>query len=70
MSEVSTKSIFESKTVWGILIGLFAYFSPRFGVDLDEVTRGLMTQDMTIIAGGVISFYGRLTAKNKIDGVT
>lgn len=65
-----TKSIFESKTVWGVIVMMLSHFLPSLGVNLDEASQGAISEQFTILIGAGLAIWGRFTAKAPIDGAS
>lgn len=59
----SPKSILESKTFWGLVIGLGVPIAAKHGIVLDPT--GLAT-DVSTIVGGALAIYGRITASKGV----
>lgn len=60
------KRLFESKTLWGVVVMLTAAF---LGAELTEATRAAITQDLVTAAGAALAIYGRLKADRRISGI-
>lgn len=68
-----SKSIFTSKTFWGVIISLLGKGAGLvFGIDIDPETEAkIIDLTMTLIAfgtsfvGDALAIYGRLTASKK-----
>lgn len=54
-----TKSMFLSKTLWGIVIAFVAQILARKGFTVDVAA---WTNDIVSLAGLLLSVYGRVTA--------
>ena len=63
------KTLFESKTVWGVVIFFLSWFLNKYGYDLSEITQDALTNDVGVIAGTALAIWGRVTASAKISGV-
>lgn len=62
-----TKSIFASKTVWGILFALFApWLNKKFGIVLDDAAQQAIIEQVMVAAGSILAIYGRITAKHDL----
>ena len=59
VAQQDPKSILESKTFWGLLIGLAIPALSKHGIIVDPT--GLAT-DVSTLIGGVLAIYGRFTA--------
>ena len=64
-----TKSFFQSKTIWGILLMISGYIGSKLGVDIQE-TDLKVALDVVFNAieavGAIIAVYGRVKATKKI----
>lgn len=58
-----TKSMFLSKTLWGIVIAFVAQILARKGVTLDVAG---WTNDIVALAGLLLGVYGRVTATKEL----
>lgn len=64
-----TKVWWQSKSVWGSLIALFAGVATLAGVKLDAAVQDQLAELLTgagDVVGAAIAFYGRITAKAAI----
>lgn len=64
-----TKGFFASKTIWGGLIVIIAAIAGLFGytISADDQTALLGYLDnAALIAGGLLTIWGRITASKKI----
>ena len=57
------KSILESKTFWGLVLGLGAPLAAKHGIIVDP--SGMAT-DVCAIVGAALALYGRWTAVGKV----
>ena len=57
-----TKSLFESKTVWGILALVLQHVATT---DWSQ-WQGMLVEHSVIIGGAALALYGRFTASTKI----
>lgn len=65
----STKSWWQSKTVWASVIGLAALVGGAFGLTLTEADQNTATEITVTVVGvvsSVIALYGRVTATKQI----
>lgn len=58
-----TKSMFLSKTLWGIVIAFVAQILARKGITLDVAG---WTNDIVALAGLLLGVYGRFTATKEL----
>jgi len=61
-----TKVWWQSKTVWGSIVGMLAGVATLAGVHLDATLQDQLAALLTgagEVAGGALAFYGRVTAK-------
>lgn len=63
MFGLTSKSIFLSKTIWGLLIAVLAEVLKAHGVSVDQA--GLVNDAITAIGTGV-AIYGRFTASKTL----
>ena len=68
-----TKKWYESKTIWGGIITLFAVLLGFFGVKIDEQTKQLLVNQTvafvsaaSALVGSLLSIYGRIKANKRI----
>jgi len=61
-----TKSLFASKTFWGVAISLLAVFAPKLGFSLGEDTIAGLTDEVVALAGAALAIYGRIAAVKTI----
>jgi len=57
------KSILESKTFWGLVIGLAVPIAAKHGIIIDPT--GVAT-DMSTLVGGILALYGRFSANTPV----
>ena len=65
----SMKSWYQSKTVWGALIAVFAPLLQVVGLNLPTGAQTELADGLVTIAGGIgglIALYGRLSATKSI----
>jgi len=68
MSE-TTKSWWESKTIWGAGLVLASTVLGIFGYDFSGADQALIAEyanDMIVTVGGVIAIYGRVVASKAL----
>lgn len=66
-----TKSIFASKTLWGLAVAAVATVVQRWGVSLGEADQAALVDALSTIGqtvGGIIAVYGRVTAQGPLTG--
>jgi hypothetical protein len=61
------KSVFESVTIWGVLVTLVGVVLNRFGIQL--VDEGGWANDLVVLFGAVMSLYGRIRGTKRIKGL-
>lgn len=68
---MNTKSIFASKTIWGIIIsalptilGLFGLHVADTGAFTDDVGKNI--EEITTLAGAALAAYGRVKATSAL----
>lgn len=64
-----SKTIFASKTFWGIIIGLFGTLLGRFGYTIVSPDQIVLANDLAVIAGAVgsiLAIYGRAKASKAV----
>jgi hypothetical protein len=64
----SIKSIFSSKTIWGIIIAGIGRLT-NTNLDMDDATLQQFAQFASVaveIGGAVLAIYGRIVAKDKL----
>jgi len=67
---VDEKQWYLSKTIWGALIAVAASFAGIFGIQLDEVTQGDLSDAIIQLVAGIgalTAIYGRLSATDIIQ---
>ena len=65
----STKPWYQSRTIWGALIAVFAPLLTIAGFDLPAGLHGELADGLMTVAGGIgglIALYGRLSATRAI----
>lgn len=65
----STKPWYQSRTIWGALIAVFAPLFTISGFDLPAGLHGELADGLMTVAGGIgglIALYGRLSATRAI----
>ncbi|MBO0128288.1 hypothetical protein [Agrobacterium sp. OT33] len=65
----NTKAWYQSRTIWGALIAVFAPLFSIAGLDLPAGLHGELAEGLVAVAGGIgglIALYGRLSATRAI----
>ncbi len=65
----STKAWYQSRTIWGALIAVFAPLFNIAGFDLPAGPQAELAEGLVTVAGGIgglIALYGRLSATRSI----
>ncbi|MGG2476208.1 hypothetical protein ACNVD4_12640 [Rhizobium sp. BR5] len=65
----NTKAWYQSRTIWGALIAVFAPLFNIAGLDLPAGPQGELAEALVTVAGGIgglIALYGRLSATRSI----
>ncbi|MDH0615336.1 MULTISPECIES: hypothetical protein [unclassified Agrobacterium] len=65
----SSKAWYQSRTIWGALIAVFAPLFSIAGLDLPAGMEGELAEGLVTVAGGIgglIALYGRLSATRAI----
>ena len=65
----STKAWYQSRTIWGALIAVFAPLFSIAGFGLPAGLHGELAEGLVTVAGGIgglIALYGRLSATRSI----
>ncbi|TDK37229.1 hypothetical protein E2F50_10100 [Rhizobium deserti] len=68
----SSKTWYQSKTVWGGLIAILASVLQATGVELGAETQSELVDIAVTLsgaAGGLLAIYGRLTATTSIEAI-
>jgi len=63
------KKWYQSKTVWGALVAIFAGLLQAGGIDLDTDGQTALADSLVAISGaigGLVALYGRLSAEKKV----
>lgn len=63
------KSLFASRTFWGIAVSILAMILKFFGFDLDVDGQGVLTDaalDLFAVGGSLFALYGRIKATKVI----
>lgn len=63
------KQWYQSKTVWGALVAIFAGLLQAGGIDLDTDSQTTLADSLVAISGaigGLVALYGRLSAEKKV----
>lgn len=63
------KQWYQSKTVWGALVAIFAGLLQAGGIDLDVDGQTALADSLVAISGaigGLVALYGRLSAEKKV----
>ncbi|MFQ5510091.1 MAG: hypothetical protein ACE5FN_12275 [Leptospirillia bacterium] len=64
-----TKAWWQSRAVWGGLVAALAGIGGLFGLNLDEVSQGMIVDvavQMATVAGALVAVIGRVRATTKI----
>jgi hypothetical protein len=65
----STKAWYQSRTIWGALVAVFAALFSVAGLDLPAGLHGELAEGLVTVAGGIgglVALYGRLSATRAI----
>ncbi|PNQ25498.1 hypothetical protein C2E26_08490 [Rhizobium sp. YIC5082] len=65
----STKAWYQSRTIWGALVAVFAPLFSIAGLDLPTGLQGELADGLVTVAGGIgglVALYGRLSATSAI----
>ncbi|KJF69499.1 MULTISPECIES: hypothetical protein [Rhizobium] len=65
----TTKPWYQSRTIWGALIAVFAPLFSIAGLNLPAGLQGELAEGLVTVAGGIgglIALYGRLSATRAI----
>ncbi|MQB36137.1 hypothetical protein DXT97_04805 [Agrobacterium tumefaciens] len=65
----STKAWYQSRTIWGALVAVFAPLFSIAGLELPAGLQGELADGLVTVAGGIgglIALYGRLSATSAI----
>jgi len=63
------KGLLQSKTVWGVILMVFAFFAPKLGLDLNAETQSVISDQLVTIVGAVLAIIGRVNASKDVNGV-
>jgi len=63
---MGVKGLFQSKTLWGIVVSILAQVAKQYGITIDE--NGV-TMDVLSLVASVLAVYGRYTANKTITGL-
>jgi hypothetical protein len=65
----NVKNWYQSKTVWGALVAIFASLSQALGIEIDASGQTELAENLMALAGavgGLIALYGRFSAEKKV----
>jgi len=66
----AAKGLLQSKTFWGMLLMLFGYGAKNwFDLDLSDATKSVITEQLVIIGGAILTIIGRVQADKPVDGL-
>lgn len=58
-----SKSLFLSKTFWGVVVGVAAELTKKYGITLDQAG---LTNDLVALAASAFAVYGRVAATQAV----
>jgi hypothetical protein len=60
-----TKSIFLSRTFWGVVLAVLMPLLRKFGLEFDDRATQDLVEAITVAVGGLLAIYGRVKASRK-----
>lgn len=66
---MTSKSLMESKTFWGIFLAWVTQFLAGYGIQIEEVTAGTITTSALVAVFSALALWGRYKAQTKIDKI-
>ncbi|MBF0141318.1 MAG: hypothetical protein HQL74_13700 [Magnetococcales bacterium] len=63
---MNEKSLVQSRTIWGAVIGLLAALAPSLGFTVDPGSLTAIADQLVALAGAALAIYGRIKAERPI----